>query len=181
MACELSRARVAHRKQRSTPCHVLHDTLLCPSTKTCRQGQRQLPPICARQYSTADRTPRRPDPARLLARVASSNRVLGHPTANFDEIVPETDPLSQGWSCLFWAVFVAAMTGASLKLTKVLTVILVFRHLAGVASGHWIIHGRDVDYPSRRGLRLHRGGSRALPGDGRPPEPDLRADCTARG
>jgi uncharacterized protein len=42
------------------------------------------------------------------------------------KIVPETDPISQGWSCLFWAVFVAAMTGASLKLTKVLTVILVF-------------------------------------------------------
>ena len=41
------------------------------------------------------------------------------------KIVPATDPISQGWSCLFWAVFVAAMTGASLKLTKVLTVILV--------------------------------------------------------
>ena len=34
--------------------------------------------------------------------------------------------ISQGWCLLFWAVFVAAMTGASLKLTRVLTVILVF-------------------------------------------------------
>lgn len=42
------------------------------------------------------------------------------------KIVPQTDPVSQGWSCLFWAVFVIAMTGASLKLNKVLTVILVF-------------------------------------------------------
>jgi len=41
------------------------------------------------------------------------------------KIVPATDPVSQGWSCLLWAVFVVAMIGASLKLTKVLTVILV--------------------------------------------------------
>jgi len=42
------------------------------------------------------------------------------------KMVPETDPISRGWSCLFWAVFVHAMTGASLKLTKMLTVMLVF-------------------------------------------------------
>jgi hypothetical protein len=42
------------------------------------------------------------------------------------KIVPETDPISQGWSFLLWAVFVAAMTGVSLKLSKMPTVILVF-------------------------------------------------------
>lgn len=42
------------------------------------------------------------------------------------KIVPQTDPVSQGWYLLFWAVFVAAMTGVSLKLNKVLTAILVF-------------------------------------------------------
>jgi len=41
------------------------------------------------------------------------------------KIVPETDPVSQGWYLLFWAVFVAAMAGVSLKLTKTLTAILV--------------------------------------------------------
>ena len=40
------------------------------------------------------------------------------------KIIPATDPVSQGWSFLLWALFVAAMTGASLKLTKMLTVIL---------------------------------------------------------
>lgn len=39
--------------------------------------------------------------------------------------LPPTDPISQGWYLLFWAVFVAAMTGTSLKLNKTLTTILV--------------------------------------------------------
>ena len=41
------------------------------------------------------------------------------------KIVPQTDPVSQGWYLLLWAVFVLAMTGVSLKLNKVLTTILV--------------------------------------------------------
>ena len=42
------------------------------------------------------------------------------------KMVPATDPTSQGWCLLFWAVFVGAMAGVSLKLNKVLTLTLVF-------------------------------------------------------
>ena len=41
------------------------------------------------------------------------------------KIVPQTDPISQGWYLLLWAAFVIAMAGVSLRLNKVLTTILV--------------------------------------------------------
>jgi len=41
------------------------------------------------------------------------------------KLVPETDPVSQGWGLLLWAVFVAAMTGVSFRLNRMLTAILV--------------------------------------------------------
>ena len=41
------------------------------------------------------------------------------------QLLPPTDPFSLGWYLLFWAVFVGAMTGMSLKLNKCMTAILV--------------------------------------------------------
>lgn len=41
------------------------------------------------------------------------------------KILPASDPAAQGWSSILWAVFVIAMIGASLKLNKLLTSVLV--------------------------------------------------------
>jgi len=41
------------------------------------------------------------------------------------KLLPPTDAFSQGWYLLFWALFVAAMAGMSLKLNKCMTAILV--------------------------------------------------------
>lgn len=41
------------------------------------------------------------------------------------KIVPQADPISQGWYLLLWTVFVLAMAVVSLRLNKVLTAILV--------------------------------------------------------
>lgn len=51
------------------------------------------------------------------------------------KVIPATDPISQGWSCMLWAIFVVAMTGASLKLTKTLTTILVLVTLLELLVG----------------------------------------------
>jgi uncharacterized protein len=53
-------------------------------------------------------------------------------------VVPKTDPVSQGWFCALFVVFVGAMTGASLKLNKVLTsallIFLMFELLQAIGS-----------------------------------------------